>query len=92
MFSDHILTLGKIDALVGLEARGFVIGAACAYKLGIPFVPIRKKGKLPGKVISYKYELEYGRVKLRFFLLIKSNSNDSKFYIKRTFLKFKKVQ
>ena len=59
--------MGKIDAIVGLEARGFVIGSACAYNLDIPFVPIRKKGKLPGKVISYKYELEYGSVIIYFF-------------------------
>jgi adenine phosphoribosyltransferase len=54
--------LGKVDVIVGLEARGFVIGSACAYNLNIPFVPIRKKGKLPGQVIAYKYELEYGSV------------------------------
>jgi adenine phosphoribosyltransferase len=52
--------LGKIDAIVGLEARGFVIGSACAYNLDIPFVPIRKKGKLPAKTIGCDYELEYG--------------------------------
>jgi adenine phosphoribosyltransferase len=62
LFSDHIVSLGNIDAVVGLEARGFVIGSAISYKLGIPFVPIRKKGKLPGHVISYTYELEYGSV------------------------------
>ena len=64
LFSDHIVSLGNIDAVVGLEARGFVIGSAISYKLGIPFVPIRKKGKLPGDVISYKYELEYGSVRV----------------------------
>ena len=61
--------MGKVDVIVGLEARGFVIGSACAYNLNIPFVPIRKKGKLPGQVISYKYELEYGSVII--FWLIK---------------------
>ena len=59
LFSDRISKL-DVDAVIGLEARGFVLGGAIAYKLNIPFVPIRKKGKLPGKVISYKYELEYG--------------------------------
>ena len=67
LFSDHIVSLGNIDAVVGLEARGFVIGSAISYKLGIPFVPIRKKGKLPGDVISYKYELEYGSVRVLLF-------------------------
>lgn len=48
------------DAIVGPEARGFIIGSALAYKLGLPFVPIRKKGKLPYKTISYDFKLEYG--------------------------------
>ena len=47
---------------MGLEARGFIIGSAVAFNLGIPFVPVRKKGKLPGKCLQYKYELEYGHV------------------------------
>ena len=51
-----------VDVIVGLEARGFVLGGAIAYNLNKPFVPIRKKGKLPGKLVSYKYELEYGGV------------------------------
>ena len=48
------------DVIVGLESRGFTIGAAVAYKLGLAFVPIRKKGKLPGPIKSVKYSLEYG--------------------------------
>lgn len=49
----------KIDAVVGIESRGFIIGAALAYRLNIGFVPIRKTGKLPGATISEEYELEY---------------------------------
>lgn len=50
----------KIDKIVGIEARGFVIGAAVAYKLGVGFVPIRKSGKLPGQTYQQEYALEYG--------------------------------
>ncbi|SFJ73277.1 adenine phosphoribosyltransferase [Celeribacter neptunius] len=50
----------RIDKVVGLEARGFIIGGAIAHQLSIGFVPIRKKGKLPGAVISEDYQLEYG--------------------------------
>ncbi|HEY0562308.1 MAG TPA: adenine phosphoribosyltransferase [Methylophilus sp.] len=50
----------KIDKIVGIEARGFVIGAAVAYKLGVGFVPIRKSGKLPAETLSQTYALEYG--------------------------------
>lgn len=50
----------RIDAVVGLEARGFILGGAIAHQLGTGFVPIRKKGKLPGRTISQDYTLEYG--------------------------------
>ncbi|MBI3618048.1 MAG: adenine phosphoribosyltransferase [Candidatus Omnitrophica bacterium] len=50
----------RIDYVVGVEARGFIFGAALAYKLGAGFVPVRKKGKLPAKTKSITYELEYG--------------------------------
>ena len=50
----------KIDYVVAVESRGFILGGAVAYKLGAGFVPVRKKGKLPYKTISVTYELEYG--------------------------------
>lgn len=51
----------RIDKVVGLEARGFILGGAIAHQLGVGFVPIRKKGKLPGATISQDYTLEYGQ-------------------------------
>lgn len=50
----------KINQVVGLEARGFILGGAVAHQLSTGFVPIRKKGKLPGATISEAYQLEYG--------------------------------
>ena len=50
----------KIDYIVGPEARGFLMRSAVAYALGVGFVPVRKKGKLPGEVIQKEYDLEYG--------------------------------
>ncbi len=50
----------RIDKVVGLEARGFILGGAVAHQLSCGFVPIRKKGKLPGQTISQAYTLEYG--------------------------------
>jgi adenine phosphoribosyltransferase len=50
----------KIDRVAGIEARGFILGAALAYQLSLGFVPIRKKGKLPAETVGYEYELEYG--------------------------------
>ena len=49
-----------VEAVAGIEARGFILGGAVADRLGCGFVPIRKKGKLPGKAIGQDYELEYG--------------------------------
>jgi adenine phosphoribosyltransferase len=49
-----------IDKVVGLEARGFILGGAIAHQLSVGFVPIRKKGKLPGRTIEQAYTLEYG--------------------------------
>ena len=50
----------RFDKVVGLEARGFILGGAVAHQLSAGFVPVRKKGKLPGAVISEEYQLEYG--------------------------------
>ncbi|MCX8093572.1 MAG: adenine phosphoribosyltransferase [Candidatus Goldbacteria bacterium] len=50
----------KPDAIVAVESRGFIIGAALAYKLGVPFVPARKPGKLPRETYKVTYSLEYG--------------------------------
>lgn len=50
----------RFDKVVGLEARGFILGGAVAHQLNVGFVPVRKKGKLPGAVISEEYTLEYG--------------------------------
>jgi adenine phosphoribosyltransferase len=54
----------KIDKIVAAEARGFIIGSTLAYLKGCGFVPVRKPGKLPYKVISYQYALEYGNATL----------------------------
>jgi len=51
----------KIDLVACVEARGFIIGSALAYKIGCGLVPIRKKGKLPWQVTSVTYDLEYGQ-------------------------------
>lgn len=53
-----------IDKIVGIDARGFLFGSAVAYKLGIGFVPLRKKGRLPYKTESAKYSLEYGEAEM----------------------------
>jgi adenine phosphoribosyltransferase len=52
--------LGDFDMIVGPESRGFIFGAPLAYAMGKGFAPIRKKGKLPYKTVSIKYDLEYG--------------------------------
>ena len=54
-----LMTAG-IDAIVGIEARGFIFGAALAQQTGVGFVPVRKPGKLPSEVHQIEYELEYG--------------------------------
>jgi len=65
-FAEAIIRLASpyqdafVDNVVGIEARGFVFGAAVAYELGAGFVPVRKKGKLPFDTYEQDYELEYG--------------------------------
>jgi len=54
----------EIDAIVGIESRGFIFGSVLAYKLGVGFIPIRKPGKLPYKTISAEFEKEYGKDKM----------------------------
>jgi adenine phosphoribosyltransferase len=51
---------GSIDAVVGIDARGFIFASAAAIRLGAGFIPVRKKGKLPFKTVEQEYALEYG--------------------------------
>jgi adenine phosphoribosyltransferase len=55
---------GRVDKVVGIEARGFIVAAPVAYKLGSGFVPVRKQGKLPGLTYATSYNLEYGTATL----------------------------
>ncbi|MGI8551650.1 MAG: adenine phosphoribosyltransferase [Dehalococcoidia bacterium] len=55
---------GELDAIVGIESRGFLFGAPLAYRLSLPLIPVRKAGKLPWEVMSVEYALEYGSNKL----------------------------
>ncbi len=54
----------EFDAIAGLESRGFIFGMPIAYNLGKPFIPVRKKGKLPRETVSQVYELEYGTAEI----------------------------
>ena len=60
----EILKDKKIDAIVGVESRGFLFGMLLANALNVPFVPVRKAGKLPADIICEEYDLEYGTAKL----------------------------
>jgi adenine phosphoribosyltransferase len=51
---------GSFDYIIGVEARGFILGAALAHELSCGFIPVRKKGKLPGELVTAEYILEYG--------------------------------
>ncbi|XP_057321295.1 adenine phosphoribosyltransferase isoform X2 [Microplitis mediator] len=57
---DHVKSLQKVDVIVGLDSRGFLLGPILSNEFGKPFVPIRKKGKLPGNIQRESYTLEYG--------------------------------
>lgn len=59
--------VSKIDAIVGLDARGFLLGPIIALRLGAAFVPVRKKGKLPGQTVQAEYQKEYGTVSINCF-------------------------
>jgi len=54
------LSSEKIDIIIGIESRGFIFGMMLAQKFNVPFIPVRKRGKLPFKTISFEYTLEYG--------------------------------
>lgn len=58
--SRHTQAAQPIDAVAGVEARGFIIGAALALELGVGLIPVRKAGKLPGETVQRTYDLEYG--------------------------------
>lgn len=65
LLEDHVrASFPKVDFIVGLDSRGFLIGPPLAQRLGIGFVPVRKKGKLPGATQSISYSLEYGKAEL----------------------------
>ena len=55
----------RLDAVIGIESRGFILGAALAHELGAGFVPVRKPGKLPARTLSLDYALEYGNDRLQ---------------------------
>jgi len=55
---------GSVDVIVGIEARGFILGAAVAYELELGMVPVRKAGKLPGETLRESYALEYGTAEI----------------------------
>lgn len=60
---EHILFL-EVDLIIGLDSRGFLFGPIISMEMGKPFLPIRKKGKLPGEVLQKSFTLEYGEVRL----------------------------
>jgi adenine phosphoribosyltransferase len=78
---DHLLERYKsynLDYIAGIDSRGFIFGAVLADRLGIGFVPIRKKGKLPSATICEKYELEYGFDELEIHLDAFEKKKDAK--------------
>ena|SRR6187455_391948 len=66
----------KVDGIVGIESRGFLFGMMLAQKFNVPFLPVRKKGKLPFKTYSYEYTLEYGSAVMEMHIdSVKKGSN-----------------
>ncbi|KAG9510826.1 Lysine-specific demethylase 6A [Fragariocoptes setiger] len=63
LMSDMVKSV-RCDRIIGIESRGFLLGPAIAMRIQVPFVPVRKKGKLPGKVLAVEYALEYGHDQL----------------------------
>ena len=73
---ENLVKKAKPNLIVGIESRGFIIGAAIAYRNEIGFLPVRKSNKLPGKVIGLDYQLEYSTDRLELQLeLIKKDNN-----------------
>ncbi|MBA3300608.1 MAG: adenine phosphoribosyltransferase [Thermoleophilaceae bacterium] len=60
LLADHAERIGDVDYVIAAEARGFILGAAVAARIGAGFIPARKPGKLPSETASIEYELEYG--------------------------------
>ena len=77
-FSEEVGRL-EPDAIIGIESRGFLFGLALANRLHLPFIPIRKHGKLPYKVISETYDLEYGTARIE--MHTDAFTENSKLYI-----------
>ena len=70
-FAKWIDGLGvQVDVVAGPEARGFLFGCPVAYKVNAGFVPVRKPGKLPRETVSTSYDLEYGKMKFIFMLIV----------------------
>ena len=63
LLTDHVrIDHPDVDVIVGIDSRGFIFGSLLAQRLQLPFVPLRKKGKLPGETFRATYSLEYGEV------------------------------
>ncbi|PYJ60194.1 MAG: adenine phosphoribosyltransferase [Verrucomicrobia bacterium] len=76
----------KIDKIVGIDARGFLFGSAVAYELGVGFVPIRKRGKLPYTTEVAKYSLEYGEAEMEMHRKTGGHLLEAQFLIELQFL------
>lgn len=59
-FAISLEVAGQVDVIAGIESRGFILGSALAYRLGVGFIPVRKQGKLPAEKARVSYQLEYG--------------------------------